>query len=200
MRVGIDFDNTIVNYDGVFHSVAITEGLIPPHIGNKKSDVQAYLHAKGKHDEFTWLQGLVYGKRIGLASVYDGFRDFLSFCHSNHVKVFVVSHKSKYPIIGKKYNLHTCALRFLQDNNLFDDGMLNEQNVFLEETLNGKIEKACDLNLDFFVDDLVKIVENDRLSSNTNTILFDPDKKHGRSIASSVASSWPMTLRLIFNE
>ena len=36
MRVGIDFDNTIVNYDGVFHSVAITEGLIPPHIGNKK--------------------------------------------------------------------------------------------------------------------------------------------------------------------
>ena len=78
--------------------------------------------------------------------------------------------------------------------------MLNEQNVFLEETLNRKIEKACDLNLDFFVDDLVKIVENDRLSSKTNTILFDPDKKHGRSIASSVASSWPMTLRLIFNE
>ena len=30
MRIGIDFDNTIACYDGVFHQAALERGLIPP--------------------------------------------------------------------------------------------------------------------------------------------------------------------------
>ena len=61
MRIGVDFDNTIANYDGVFHKAALERGLIPASLGSGKTDVRDYLNGSGRKDEFTELQGYVYG-------------------------------------------------------------------------------------------------------------------------------------------
>ena len=45
MRLGLDFDNTIVCYDGLFHRVAREEGLIPAALPATKSDVRNHLRS-----------------------------------------------------------------------------------------------------------------------------------------------------------
>src|ERR1043165_1799053 len=73
--LGIDFDNTLVSYDGVFHQVARDQGLITPEIGHGKDDVRKYLRSVEREDDWTALQGEVYGARMDLASLYDGAID-----------------------------------------------------------------------------------------------------------------------------
>ena len=43
MRIGVDFDNTIVCYDTLFHRLAVEEGLIPPDIPPRKEIGRAHV-------------------------------------------------------------------------------------------------------------------------------------------------------------
>jgi len=43
VRIGIDFDNTIVSYDTLFHRVALERGLIPISVPANKISVREYL-------------------------------------------------------------------------------------------------------------------------------------------------------------
>src|SRR5438270_14013599 len=99
MRIGIDFDNTIACYDGVFHAVALEKGLIPASLGRDKNSVRDHLNGSGRKEEFTELQGYVYGSRMDLVSPYPGFADFVSAARKGGHTLFVVSHKTKYPIL-----------------------------------------------------------------------------------------------------
>ena len=67
MRIGIDFDNTIVCYDDVFHKAASLQGLIPEGLPSSKNSVRDYLRKIGKEENWTRLQGTVYGSRMDLA-------------------------------------------------------------------------------------------------------------------------------------
>ena len=55
MRIGIDFDNTIACYDGVFHAAALERGLIPSELGRDKNSVRDHLNGAGRNDDFTEL-------------------------------------------------------------------------------------------------------------------------------------------------
>ena len=48
LRVGIDFDNTIVCYDEIFHRVALERELIPRDTPKNKESVRDYLRQVGK--------------------------------------------------------------------------------------------------------------------------------------------------------
>ena len=43
MLVGVDFDNTIVCYDGLFHKLALERGLIPEDFPASKGEVRDFL-------------------------------------------------------------------------------------------------------------------------------------------------------------
>src|SRR5260370_9875811 len=64
LRIGVDFDNTIVCYDQVFHRVALEQNLIPCSLPVSKSSVRDYLRAVGNEGAWTQLQGYVYGGRM----------------------------------------------------------------------------------------------------------------------------------------
>ena len=64
MRIGIDFDNTIVSYDALFHKVAREQGVVPPNTPANKLAVRDYLRQIGKEDLWTEMQGYVYGERM----------------------------------------------------------------------------------------------------------------------------------------
>jgi thiamine kinase-like enzyme len=179
MIIGIDFDNTIACYDGVFHKVALEKGLIPENIGITKEEVKNYLKGIGNENIWTELQGIVYGPEIIKAKVYPGVLDFLEWCKDNDIKTYIISHKTKHPFIGERHDLHAFAKKFLELKNFFtEETGLKLEETFFNETKEEKIVKVEELNCDFFIDDLPEILMSKHFPERTRGILFDPNNKN----------------------
>lgn len=196
MRIGIDFDNTIACYDGVFHAAAVERGLIPAEIPTDKQSVRDFLRAQGRDADFTVLQGYIYGARMELVSLYPGFvetlRDLVAAGHT----VYLISHKTNQPIAGPPYDMHDAARKFLELRELVGvaGGFLAEH-VFFESTKEEKVARALVLGCDVFIDDLPEILEMAGIRDNMRTILFDPEgyfaKRNGEQAKFERYSSWP---------
>ena len=193
MRIGIDFDNTIACYDGVFYAAALEKGLIPPDLGRDKNSVRDHLNGSGRKDDFTELQGHVYGARMALVSPYPGFAGFVARAHSIGHTLFIVSHKTKYPILGPQHDLHAAARDFLAACGLIgdDEGQIAPGNVFFELTKEAKVARAADLECAAFIDDLPEILAMDGFPPTMRKILFDPESQFANSATSfDCRSSW----------
>ena len=97
VRIGIDFDNTIICYDKVFSAAAQQRGLIRDGWAAAKSEIRDYLRSQ-PGGEVAWqgLQGWVYGKGIRDAEIFSGVRDFLAACRLANASVYIVSHKTRH--------------------------------------------------------------------------------------------------------
>ena len=169
MRIGIDFDNTIICYDAVFNSVGVEKGLIPGDLPTGKTYVKGYLINKGLEERWTWLQGHVYGKRLNLARPYDNFTGFLTLCNARSIDCVIISHKTVYPYSGEKHNLHDAA-RFWIDTQGF--GLP----VFFEETRENKIRRINEQGCTLFIDDLPSFLSLPGFDPGVTKLLFDPSK------------------------
>jgi len=178
MRIGIDFDNTIANYDGVFHAAALERGLIPSTLGTGKNDVRDHLNDSGQRDVFTELQGYVYGARMDLARVYEGFGFFVKQAREAGHELFVISHKTRVPMMGPAYDMHQAARGFLAANGLTGEGGISPENTWFELTKQEKVARAAALNVHAFIDDLPEILAMPGLPKDTKRILFDPVGHH----------------------
>lgn len=184
MRIGIDFDNTIVSYDGVFHKAAVEKRLIPPEIAPSKGAVRDYLRSIGQEDAWTELQGYIYGARMDLASPYGEVSRFFSQCRSKQVPSFIISHKTKFPFFGPKYDLHQAAKTWLQTHSL--DWVPS----FFELTLEAKLERITKQKCTVFIDDLPELLAEKTFPSNVTKILFDPNKLYSKEGDYVYATSW----------
>lgn len=178
MNIGIDFDNTIVCYDNVFYKAALRYGFKMLNVKKDKNSVKEFIQNNYHHDDFTILQGYVYGKCMNLATLYVGLKKFIISSLKNNFKVFIISHKTKYPILGKQYNLHQEAMNFLIKNKIVDSDLIIKKNVFFEKSKEKKIKRISELNLDFFIDDLPDIIDHENFPENTKNIYFDPNKEN----------------------
>ena len=113
MRVGIDLDNTIINYSKVFLKICNKYNL-KINKENPKVKLKTYLRKNISEEKWTETQGKVYGKEILNANIFQNFNSFIRFAKKNNIDLTIISHKSKYPILGKKINLHSKALQFLR--------------------------------------------------------------------------------------
>jgi hypothetical protein len=192
MRLGIDFDNTIVCYDQVFHQVAREQNLIPADLPVSKQAVRDYLRAAGKEDRWTEMQGYVYGPRLTDAQAFAGVLDFIATQVRSGVELFVVSHKTKHPYLGPQYDLHAGALAWLELNGFFDPGRIGlpRENVFLELTKKAKLERIATLGCTHFIDDLPELLAESGFPKNVVKVLFDPNGDHGAETAFVRARSW----------
>jgi phosphoglycolate phosphatase-like HAD superfamily hydrolase len=175
MRIGVDFDNTIVDYEGVFHAAALERGLIEASLPKDKNAVRDFLNGSGRKDDFTALQGYVYGSRMELARPYPGFREFVSAARAAGHDVFIVSHKTRFPLLGPKYDMHDAARAFLSDRELAGGEAVPHEQIYFEETKEQKIERASVLGVDAFIDDLPEILAMPGLTSRCRRILFAPN-------------------------
>jgi hypothetical protein len=178
MRIGIDFDNTIVCYDGVFHAAALERALIPDHLGRSKNSVRDYLNGAGRADEFTELQGYVYGTRMELAAPYPGFADFLTVARKAGHELFIVSHKTEHPLRGPKHDLHAAARGFLTARGLIGAAGIDAGHVFFELTKEAKAARVKTLRCEVFIDDLPEIFALPEFPRELRRILFDPERQH----------------------
>lgn len=193
MRIGIDFDNTIACYDGVFHAAALERGLIPADLGRDKNSVRDHLNGGGRKDDFTELQGYVYGARMDLVSPYPGFAAFVTAARGAGHDLFIVSHKTKHPILGPKHDMHAAARGFLTDRGLMGagPGQIARDRVFFELTKEEKVARAHALACEVFVDDLPEILGMSGFPDGMRKVLFDPENQFaGKTAPYERRTSW----------
>ena len=136
INLGLDFDNTLINYDSLFQKAALEKKIIPLDFPKSKKLIRNYLRGRGLEKQFTLLQGEVYGLRITESSQSKGMFQALKDVQKKGVNIYIVSHKTKTPYSGPKFNLHEAAMRWLEKNKFFDNSGINIpiQNVFFEVT------------------------------------------------------------------
>ena len=177
VRIGIDFDNTIICYDRVFAAAARQRGLVPNGWTGLKTDVRDYLRTR-PGGELAWqcLQGWVYGKGIGSAEIYPGVQDFFGACRQAGSDVYIVSHKTRFGHQDPdRVDLRAAARDWLRAAGLIggENPALGIDDVYFEDTQAAKVERLARLNLDVFVDDLADVFEQPNFPRDVRSILFD---------------------------
>jgi hypothetical protein len=192
MRIGIDFDNTIACYDGVFHAAALERGLIPADLGRDKNSVRDHLNGSGRKDDFTELQGYVYGARMDLVSPYPGFAEFVAAARKAGHDLFIVSHKTRHPILGPQHDMHAAARGFLTDRALMGAGetQIAPERVFFELTKDEKVARANTLACGVFIDDLPEILAMGGFPDGMRKVLFDPENQFAGKAQFERRASW----------
>lgn len=175
MRIGIDFDNTIVCYDGIFHRTAHERGLIAPDLPATKGTVRDHLRATGREPLWTELQGFVYGPGLAGADPFPGVWDFMREAQARGIDVKVVSHKTRHPYEGPAYDLHVSALSWLREQSAANGVALREGvDIYLEPTKQAKLERIGRLACDWFIDDLPEFLAEPGFPTGVGRVLFDP--------------------------
>jgi hypothetical protein len=175
MHLGIDFDNTIVCCDDLFYKSAVIKKLIPETTPKNKSDVRDYLRRQGREDEWTALQGYVYGSLLKEAPPFPGVVDFFSYCKAQNIPVNIISHKTRAPFLGHPYDLHQAARDWLQENGFFSEGRLRPDQVYFELTKDEKLRRIQASGCTHFIDDLPEFLGDPRFPAQVERIWFAPE-------------------------
>jgi len=178
MHIGVDFDNTIVCYDALFHKVAREKNLIPAGVPENKSEVRNYLRRVGNEDAWTEMQGYVYGPRIVEAAPYPGVREFFQACRAAGVRVSVISHKTRHPFIGEPHDLHAAARNWLEQQGFFDSARIGlpREHAYFELTKPAKLERIARCGCTHFIDDLPEFLGEAAFPPGVLRILFDANQ------------------------
>lgn len=176
MIIGVDFDNTIVCYDGIFHAVALERGLVPATLPTDKTSVRDHLRQTGQEHAWTEIQGFVYGPRLKDASPYPGVLAFFRSAISRGIDIRIVSHKTRHPFLGEPHDLHAAAWDWLEAHGFFalESIGLSKGHVFLEETMDAKFQRIRAEGCTHFIDDLPEFLQDARFPGTTKPILFAP--------------------------
>ncbi|MCS6771605.1 MAG: hypothetical protein NZ740_06220 [Kiritimatiellae bacterium] len=192
MIIGIDLDNTIIDYRGVFHRHAVRRGLIPPSVPPGKDDVRDYLRAIGREDDFTELQGFVYGPGLAEAKPFEGVHEALGALQRAGHRPIIISHKTPRPFLGPPYDLQAFAREWLRSQGLVGEphGILAPNDLFLEPTKAAKQARIAELGCEWFIDDLPEFLEDAAFPPSVRRILFDPEGKSRPDPRWRSARSW----------
>lgn len=192
MLIGVDFDNTIVAYDALFHRIALERGLVPADLPVNKTAVRDHLRATGREDAWTELQGVVYGPRLGEAEPYPGVMAFFQECRRRGVPVVIISHKTLHPYRGERHDLHGAAFGWLRQHGFFapDGANLPDDAVFLEPSKAAKLVRIATCGCTHFVDDLPEFLAEPAFPGDVSRFLFDPQRGHEPVAGCRRVASW----------
>jgi len=189
MRIGIDFDNTIVSYDKLFHKVACERLGVPSSIAPNKVAVRDYLRAAGQEPAWTELQGHVYGPRMDEAMIFDGALEFFARARAAGHDLFIISHRTRHPFLGEPHDLHAAARNWIGRHLTGDDQpLLEHDRIFFEVTKGEKIARIRQCACEVFIDDLPEILLATDFPPDTSRFLFDPESHHEGAAAAGLRS------------
>jgi hypothetical protein len=192
LRIGIDFDNTIIAYDDVFCIAAKACGLIDPRFSGSKQAVRDAIRLL-PDGELAWqrLQGQVYGKRISGAKMVVGVQAFLRRCRTEGCVVAVVSHKTEYGHFDPdRVNLRTAAVDWMAAQGLLDGARgVARADVYFESTRAEKVKRIAALSLTHFIDDLSEVLTDPDFPPNVERILFGNSAQPASS-SYTICSTW----------
>ncbi len=163
LHIGIDLDNTLIDYDEVFGPIAEKIGLFDEgQAPGSKEAVKAKLIARDPTENL-WmrLQGQVYGRYIGLARPCKGATEFLAAVQGRGAKISIVSHKTKFGHFDPdQVNLWDAARNWLAEQRLVgpSGAGISGADVHFEETRDAKIARIASIGCQISVDDLEEVL------------------------------------------
>src|SRR5262249_54512572 len=113
------------------------------------------------------------------ADVYPGVMEFLSWARDCGIESLIISHKTRYPFLGPRYDLHEAARNWVRDTLKTSTGTLVPQDqVYFETSKEAKLARVLQKQCDVFIDDLPEILLAPAFPGNVSRILFDPIGHH----------------------
>lgn len=151
--IGLDLDNTIVSYNRCFHVLASEGKSLPATVLVDKRAIFQFFRESGREKKWTKLQGIAYGAGMGRAEAFEGALDFVRAAVRCGKSGKNISHRTKYPIVGDKTDLHQAATEWLEAAEFVGPGKLATENVFFEITKEAKMERIRAEGCTVFLDD-----------------------------------------------
>jgi len=200
MLIGIDLDNTIIDYEDAFRTLAREWGLTPAGFQGNKVAIREYLKTlPGGHEEWMRLQGYVYGKGIHYARVMPGFLEFVRICRERKLPTVIVSHKTQYGHYDpEKVDLREAALGFMAQQGFFDQLGFEKQKIFFEFTKEEKLARIKTLECSHFIDDLVDIFTHPQFPISVKPYLLSKEKNSVLDSRVVQCCDWLMVMRNLF--
>jgi hypothetical protein len=203
MRIGIDFDNTIITYDEVFREAARRLGLIDESTRGRKQAIRDQIRTlPGGELEWQRLQGQVYGRGIISASMSKGIDAFLRRCRNECCPVVIVSHKTEYGHCDPDgVNLRTAAFDWMKSQKFFcKNGFdIPIDNVYFESTRAEKLVRIAALGCTHFIDDLEEVLADPAFPPHVTRILFSETACAPASMPYLVCATWRRIEEHIFD-
>jgi hypothetical protein len=187
--IGIDLDNTIINYERAFGIAAAALGFSFVD-GVGKTEVRDRIRAlAGGEERWQQVQAHVYGVAIGEAEPYAGVETFFERALERSVPLVIVSHKSRFAAAAPNGpDLRTAALGWLEARQLVRSG---EPRVFFESTRREKCERVGRSGCTIFIDDLTEVFTDPAFPRGVERWLFAPAGGPVEStVADRVFRSW----------
>jgi len=174
VRIGLDFDNTIVCYDQAITQLAEELFELPQQVPRTKQGLRDHLRENGREPEWTAFQGVLYGPGMRYAKPFEGAIATMQHMATEGHELLIISHRSRWPYAGTPYDLHAAARAWVADQLQCSGLFLENKSVNFLETREQKISCIKDYRCHAFVDDLAEILEDGRFPESTIRILFDP--------------------------
>lgn len=172
MRIGIDFDNTLIDYDRVFLEAARERGLVgADFIGTKRAVRDAIRLLPDGETAWQRLQGYVYGAGIAGAVPYPGALDFLRRGLREGATMFVVSHKTRFGHFDPaQVDLREAARDWLGAQGFL--AAVPADRLYFEDDRACKIARIAELGCNHFIDDLEEVFADPSFPAGVRRILL----------------------------
>lgn len=158
-RIGIDLDNTIIDYGPAIPLVAAELGY-PPQMRDRASIRRAYRASATDDDEWQRFQAALYTTGLRHADVAKGLTEFLGVCRRKGIHVVVVSHKTeRTPARFGARDLRGPARDWLDIRGI-SPGYVDAADVHFCGTRAEKIQAIAASGIELFVDDLAEVLRD----------------------------------------
>ena len=193
LKIGLDFDNTIINYENLFFELLKSEHFISADTPlMSKTEVKKYLIGQDKND-LRWqaLQAKAYGENINQATCFEGVFPFIKWAKQQGHQISIVSHKTETSNYDHSVKLRYWATKWMEENKLIGVGpqQIDPSEIHFVNSVDEKISSITAMKFDLFVDDLPKIIEHHLFPKETLGILFAPSSFNSNTYLQ--VSSWP---------
>lgn len=178
--IGIDFDNTIICYDDVFHRLAVDAGLVAADAPHRQKAIRDAAR-KSPEGDLAWqrLQGQAYGPRIVEAKPAEGVLEFLAQCRVARVQVNVISHKTRFASVDPTVTeLRQAAREWMAGHGFFSESIgLDPARFLCGATRKQKVELIRTTGCTHFIDDLMETFLEESFPAAVQAILYAPGEE-----------------------
>ena len=190
-RIGIDLDNTIIDYEELIRSEVRALGLMAnvPE-GGKRALRDALRELPDGEEHWVRLQARIYGPRVREAVAFPGVLSFVRRARSAGIDVAIVSHKTEIPAAGEQHDLRAGARAWLEASGIVAPDAVGAGEVYFESTREAKLRRIASLGLAAFVDDLHEVFTEPAFPAGVQRWLFAPGGAGEAPGADRVFVSW----------
>jgi hypothetical protein len=192
IKLGLDFDNTIVCYDAAIAVLAEELFDLPPEVPRTKLGLRDYLRGADREHEWTAFQGELYGPGMCHAQPFEGAIETMLLLAAAGHELVIVSHRSRRPYAGEPHDLHAAARSWVAER-LQSAGLFAEDNgsVNFLETRQEKVARIAELGCQAFLDDLPEVLGSPGFPASAAGILFDSLGSTPAPEGQRRISAWP---------